>query len=154
MPIVEMLILFEVSDHIGAINTVMLVVLTAVIGINVLKSQGWSTFSRAQRRMEAGQLPGQEMVEGLFLAIGGAFLLTPGFITDTLGFLFLIGPSRRALVRWLIRNGKMNVFMAGSSRQFSFHTSDRRPPFEHDIYEGEYKREKPPRSRLEEEDRD
>ena len=73
VPIVEMLLLFEVSDHIGGLSTVGLVVLTAAIGIQVLKQQGLSTFSRANKRLESGELPGQEIIEGLFLAVGGAF---------------------------------------------------------------------------------
>ncbi|MEX2365788.1 MAG: FxsA family protein [Pseudohongiellaceae bacterium] len=155
VPIAEMLLLFEVSDHIGAINTVLLVMLTAVIGINVLKSQGLSTFSRASRRLNSGELPAQEMIEGLFLAVGGAFLLTPGFITDTLGFIFLIGPSRRFLVRALIRSGKLTVFSAGSSaRGFTFSSHSQRPGRDDDVYEAEYTRENPPRTRLDDQDPD
>ena len=89
VPIVEMLLLFEVSDHIGGLSTVGLVVLTAAIGIQILKQQGLSTFSRANRRLESGELPGQEIIEGLFLAVGGAFLLTPGLSRTASALFFL-----------------------------------------------------------------
>jgi len=121
VPICEMLLLFEVADHIGGLQTVGLVMLTAVIGIQVLKQQGLSTITRAQQRLDSGELPAQEIMEGLFLAVGGAFLLTPGFITDTVGFLCLIGPTRRTMVRWLIRSGKITVFTAGRGSHFSYH---------------------------------
>jgi len=149
VPIVEMLLLFEVAEHIGGLYTVGLVVLTAAIGIQVLKQQGLSTITRAQQRLESGELPLQEILEGLFLAVGGAFLLTPGFITDTAGFLFLIGPSRRLLVRWLIRSGKISLFTArqgGSAQFYARSATGQKDP--DGVYEGEYSKEQPEKSRL------
>ena len=151
VPILEMLLLFKVSEYIGAMSTVALVLLTAVIGIQVLKRQGLSTFTRANEKINSGELPAQEMVEGLFLAVGGAFLLTPGFITDTLGFLLLIGPSRRMLVRRMMKSGRLSMFsMGGIQRGFSYtsHTSGPGEKAGHDVYEGEFSRENPPESRL------
>ncbi len=150
VPIVEMLLLFEVSDHIGGLSTVGLVVLTAAIGIQVLKQQGLSTFSRANKRLESGELPGQEIIEALLLAVGGAFLLTPGFITDTIGFIFLIGPTRRMLVHWLIRSGKIAIFTSGTHSTFSTGNFSRGENKSEGVYEGEYKTEKPANSRLNE----
>ena len=154
VPIVEMLLLFEVAEHIGGLSTVALVVLTAVIGIQVLKQQGLSTITRARRRLDSGELPGQEVLEGLFLAVGGAFLLTPGFITDTLGFICLIAPTRRLLVHWLIRSGKVAVFTSqGGSRTFTWREPSARgrssqKPDEDGVYEGEFTEERPEKSRL------
>ena len=143
IPIAEMLLLFEVAEHIGAWYTLGLVVLTAVVGIQILKHQGLATFTRANQRMNSGELPAQEMIEGLFLAVGGAFLLTPGFITDTLGFMFLIGPIRRMFVRALIRSGKLAVWQSGGNKQQFFYTNyqSRDASGESDIYEAEFKRE-------------
>ena len=151
VPIVEMLVLFEVSDHIGGLYTVGLVVLTAAIGIQVLKQQGLSTLTRAQKRLESGELPAQEILEGLFLAVGGAFLLTPGFISDTAGFIFLIGPTRKLLVAWLIRSGKFTFISKGSSGSpFTVSGFSRSSRQQDDVYEGEYSTEKPENSRLKE----
>ena len=151
VPIVEMLVLFEVSDHIGGLYTVGLVVLTAAIGIQVLKQQGLSTLTRAQKRLESGELPAQEILEGLFLAVGGAFLLTPGFISDTAGFIFLIGPTRKLLVAWLIRSGKFTFISKGSSGStFTASGFSRSSRQQDDVYEGEYSTEKPENSRLKE----
>lgn len=105
VPLVEMLLLFEVAAQIGGLVTLALVVLTAVIGVQVLKRQGLSTLTRARQRMGSGQLPAQEIVEGMLLAAAGALLLTPGFITDTLGFVFLTGPLRRPLAARIVAGG-------------------------------------------------
>ena len=118
VPLIEMLLLFEVADYIGGLWTISLVVLTAVIGVQVLKRQGFSTLLRANQRLNSGQLPAQEVVEGFFLAFAGALLLTPGFITDTLGFLCLTSPLRRAMARKLIESGFLMSVRSGSSQGF------------------------------------
>ncbi len=127
-----------------------MVVLTAAIGIQVLKHQGLSTFARANQRLSSGEIPGQEIIEGLFLAVGGAFLLTPGFITDTLGFIFLISPSRRFITKALIKSGKLSIYSPGSN--FSrFSQSDFKAgqqSKEKGVYEGEFSSEKPKNSEL------
>ena len=105
VPLVEMLLLFEVSDQIGGLSTLGLVVATAVIGVQVLKQQGIGTLTRANARLSSGELPAQEIIEGMLLAAAGALLLTPGFITDTLGFVFLAGPLRRLIAARLLRSG-------------------------------------------------
>jgi UPF0716 protein FxsA len=119
VPLGEMLLLFEVSDRIGALPTLSLVVLTAVIGVQILKRQGLSTLLRANQRLQSGQLPAQEIVEGMMLAGAGALLLTPGFITDTIGFALLTGPVRRMLARKVIKSGVVKS-MGGDSGGSSF----------------------------------
>jgi UPF0716 protein FxsA len=157
MPIAEMMLLFEVSDHIGGLSTIGLVVLTAAIGIQILKHQGLSTFTKANQRMQSGEIPAQQIVEGLFLAVGGAFLLTPGFITDTIGFFFLIGPSRRLLVKALIKSGKFKMASmggGGASSGFTFTQYSSSRQEQNDVYEGEYQEETPEKSRLDGPDED
>jgi UPF0716 protein FxsA len=144
IPLGEMLLLFEVADQIGGLTTLGLVVLTAVVGIQILKQQGLSTFTRANQRIESGELPAQEIVEGLFLAVGGAFLLTPGFITDTLGFMFLIGPIRRYIVRALIKSGKLAMFQSGAQGQFFYTQHSRGNSRDGNTFEGEYEKEAAP----------
>ncbi|HEY8569813.1 FxsA family protein [Microbulbifer sp.] len=97
LPILEMWLLITVGEKIGALPTIGLVLLTAVVGVALLRRQGISTLMRAQEKMRAGEVPAREMAEGIFLAVGGALLLTPGFITDALGFICLI-PGLRQLV--------------------------------------------------------
>ena len=122
VPLGEMLLLFEVSDRIGGLSTLGLVVLTAVIGVQILKRQGFSTLLRANQRLESGELPAQEIVEGMLLAAAGALLLTPGFITDTLGFIFLTGPLRRPLAKWVISRGIVQAFGRRGSGAFYYHS--------------------------------
>ena len=103
IPLVELYLIIKVGGVIGALWTVLLVVLTAVIGVSLLRIQGFNTLNRARRNMEAGTLPAMEVMEGMVLAVGGALLITPGFLTDTLGFLCLIPFTRRALIRYLMQ---------------------------------------------------
>ena len=141
IPLVEMMLLFEVADVIGGLSTVALVVLTAVIGIQILKRQGLSTLLRAQQRLQTGELPAQEIVEGMMLAGAGALLLTPGFITDTLGFIFLTGPLRRPISRRIVRSGVVRAMGSGSNTgSFQFWSSHSQGSYrdQGNIYEGEF----------------
>ncbi|WP_297527734.1 FxsA family protein [Thiohalobacter sp.] len=98
VPLIEIYLLIKVGGVIGAWPTVLLVVLTAVVGAFLIRLQGLATLQRVQLAMMRGEVPALEMLEGAVLVICGALLLTPGFFTDTLGFLLLIP----ALRRWLI----------------------------------------------------
>jgi UPF0716 protein FxsA len=102
VPLVEIWLLIEVGSVIGAIWTVILVVLTAMIGAALVRAQGLATLSRAQAQLRAGELPAVEMFEGVALIVAGALLLTPGFFTDTVGFTVLVPPLRRWLIRTVI----------------------------------------------------
>ncbi|MEX0963662.1 MAG: FxsA family protein [Pseudohongiellaceae bacterium] len=145
VPLTEMMLLFEVSDHIGSLATLGLVVATAVIGVQILKHQGFATLTRANQRLQSGQLPAQEIVEGMLLAAAGALLLTPGFITDSIGFVLLTGPLRRAIARTAVRSGMIKA-MGGSASgaSFGFYSnpgSSRGGVDESNIYEGDYSQE-------------
>jgi UPF0716 protein FxsA len=119
IPLVELYLIIKVGGQIGAFWTVMIVIGTAVIGVNLLRVQGFSTLKRAQQNMEQGAMPAMEMMEGIVLAVGGALLITPGFLTDTLGFICLIPFTRRALIRAVIKRGsvQMHGFQQSSSYQ-------------------------------------
>lgn len=100
VPIIEIWILIRVGSVVGGLSTIALVVLTAIIGLALLRQQSWAALSRAQSKMHKAELPATEMIEGLFLAFGGALLITPGFITDAIGFFCLIPVTRNALIAW------------------------------------------------------
>ena len=121
IPIIEIFLLIEVGSRIGALWTVMLVISTAVVGVNLLRYQGVSTLSRAQKSMSQGTMPAMEMMEGLCLAVGGALLITPGFLTDSIGFICLIPVTRRALVRYIMANATMK--MGGMHANQGFYSS-------------------------------
>lgn len=110
MPIAEMWLLIKVGGLIGAGATILLVLLTAVIGAGLLRWQGISTLLRANQRLAEGQLPAEEIFEGLIIAVSGALLLTPGFFTDGLGFLGLIPITRRGFVKWFSRRAEITGY--------------------------------------------
>lgn len=97
VPLAEMVILIEVGARIGSWPTVGLVVATAMVGVGLLKRQGLATLLRGQARLAAGELPLGEVAEGLLLAVAGALLLTPGFVTDGCGFALLTPQVRTRL---------------------------------------------------------
>lgn len=111
IPLTELYLIIKVGGLIGALWTVILVVATAVIGVSLLRIQGFSTLQRAQQNMAHGQLPAMEMLEGIFLAIAGVLLLTPGFLTDAIGLLLLLPVTRQAIIRSILNNP--NVRMSG-----------------------------------------
>lgn len=132
-PIVEMWVLIKVGGVIGALPTIGLVLLTAVIGLALLRMQGFATLLRARQKMEEGQLPAKELVEGIFLAVGGALLLTPGFVTDALGFACLLPGTRHVLIAWGMQRFKPGIRTFGQQPNTSDHQNT--------TIEGEFRRE-------------
>ena len=98
LPILEMYILIEVGSFIGAFYTIGLVLLTALLGLILLRQQGFQTLLNARNKLLQAELPTEEIVTGIFLAVGGALLLTPGFVTDFIGFMCLLPFTRRFLM--------------------------------------------------------
>lgn len=140
MPIVEMWILIEVGSRIGALATIGLVLLTAVVGLSLLRQQGFDTLLRVNQKIERGEMPATEVFEGIFLAVGGALLLTPGFVTDSIGFACLLPFTRRWIISYWLKNMQI-VNLSGAHYQFrqgpqSGHGSG-------DVFEGEFRKEDP-----------
>lgn len=104
IPLAEIYFLIVVGGWIGALPTVLLVVLTAVAGAALARYQGIATLQRLQATLARGEAPAIEMLEGVFLLAGALLLLTPGFFTDLAGFACLLPPSRRALALWGLRH--------------------------------------------------
>lgn len=114
IPMAELYLLFTVAEWIGGLTTLALVILTAGIGLSVLRVQGFATLTRANQRVAQGELPGQEIVEGMMLAIAGALLLTPGLITDAIGFTLLTPMFRHKLAQRAMKKGTF-FFMGGGT---------------------------------------
>jgi len=102
VPAIEIYVLIEVGGLIGAVPTILLVVFTAVLGAWLLRIQGFATLRRVQSSMARGEIPAIEMLGGVLLLISGALLLTPGFFTDTIGFVLLLPLFRRTMVVWFL----------------------------------------------------
>lgn len=150
-PILELFVLIWVGSEIGALPTVCLVLLTAVTGIYLLRRQSRGTAQRAQSRLQVGQVPAQELMEGFLIGVGGVLLLCPGFITDALALVVLVPWTRRRVMRWLLQPAH---FAAVSRSGFTFsHFGGVRPPgtgpgANSDVFEGEFTRERDSSDRL------
>ena len=104
VPVLEIYLLLRIGGLIGILPTVILVVGTALLGAVMLRSQGLSTMRRLQASLVQGEIPAMEIIEGPMLLVGGALLLTPGFVTDALGFLCLIPYTRRRFAVYLLQH--------------------------------------------------
>ena len=92
IPIVEISIFITIGSNIGILNTIAIILLTAIIGIYFVRRQGISLLFNAQRNMAQGTMPAEEIKGGIFLLISGLLLITPGFFTDCIGFLMFLKP--------------------------------------------------------------
>ncbi len=110
IPIIEIYLLIKVAGIIDWLPTIGLVVLTAVIGASLLRSQGSQTYMRFNQALSEGRAPANEILEGVALLIGGALLLTPGFFTDLIGFFCLLPFTRRPVATLIVN--RFN-FMSG-----------------------------------------
>lgn len=115
IPLVEIYLLIQVGGVIGVLPTILLVVLTAVVGAFLLRQQGLSTLARFQASVAKGEVPAGAMLEGVMLIIGGALLMTPGFFTDAIGFACLLPFSRKWLAKAMLSRAKPGQFSPGSS---------------------------------------
>jgi len=113
-PLVEIAVFIEVGTLIGLWPTLAVVVLTAIAGAALWRAQGLSTWARAQAALNQGEVPIREIGDGAFLLVAGALLLTPGLVTDAIGFLLLVPPVRRSLAVLIYRylRARMDVHVA------------------------------------------
>lgn len=99
VPLIEVLLLLEIGNRIGTLNTILLIILTGILGAHLMRLQGFAVFRKIQEDLGRGIPPTNEIVQGALVLAGGILLLTPGFFTDTIGFLLLIPKSRKYLLR-------------------------------------------------------
>ncbi|MFW6206820.1 MAG: FxsA family protein, partial [Gemmatimonadota bacterium] len=103
VPLVELAFLIQVGRWVGIWPTVGLVFLTGILGATLARAEGLRTLWSFQQELASGKLPGQPLLDGLCILVGGALLLTPGFVTDLAGFSLLLPPTRRLLQRGMKR---------------------------------------------------
>lgn len=101
VPILEIAVFIVVGGEIGVLATLALVFATAVLGTILLRLQGFQLIARIRSEMEADRIPGRELAHGAMLLAAGILLLTPGFVTDTLGFLLFVPPLRDAIWKFI-----------------------------------------------------
>lgn len=138
VPVVEIYFLIQVGSVIGAFSTIVLIVITAVLGAYLFRQQGLATFQRVQATLARGEIPAVEMVEGMVLMVSGGLLLTPGFFTDIVGFLCLVPMLRTKLALSVM---KSQMAGASSFQPGGFNQQSQPGAGDEDIIEGEFKRE-------------
>jgi len=103
LPIAELYLIWTVGDSIGIFWTLALLAADSIIGSLLLRAQGRTVWRRFQATMQAGRMPHREVQDGVLVIFGGALLITPGFLTDVLGLLLLIPPTRGVIRRFVMR---------------------------------------------------
>lgn len=102
-PLIEIYVLIQVGGEIGALSTILLILTTAALGVFIIQYQGIRVLSKLQKELRSGRSPAASVWHTLLLMVAGICLLTPGFVTDSLGGLLLIPPFRMWMLRVFIR---------------------------------------------------
>ncbi len=102
IPVIELSLLIKVGSIIGTMNTIVIIILTAVIGAYMVRLEGLGVMYRIQKNMLEGVFPAEELINGMMILIAGALLLTPGFFTDAIGFL-MVFPASRNVIKKIVR---------------------------------------------------
>ena len=116
VPLVELALLLWIGSLTGLRFTLLLVLLTGIIGAGLARHQGLRCWLRVQQQLSAGQLPADPLVDGLMILVAGALLVTPGVLTDLFGFGLLLPPFRRILKRWLSRRFADRIVVSSTQR--------------------------------------
>jgi UPF0716 protein FxsA len=131
VPIAELYVIIQVGEAIGALPTIAILVADSVVGSMLLRAQGRGAWRRFQRAMAEGRVPAREVLDGALVIFGGAFLITPGFITDVLWVVLLLPPTRAVVRRILVRVfSRRFVVSVGARRRAA---GARRPPQRYDV---------------------
>ncbi len=138
VPIAEIAVFIKVGGWIGLWPTIAIVALTAMIGTALLRLQGFATLMKVRESLAAGRLPMAEVFDGVCLLVAGVLLLTPGFVTDTIGLLLFVPQLRAAVRRWLtaylLSSGRVHTVSEGPTPR----RDPPRPPGGPTVIEGEY----------------
>ena len=103
VPLAELYVILKVGDAIGAVWTILLLAADSVLGSVLLRAQGRSVWRRFNDALGVGRMPHREVMDGVLIIFGGAFLITPGFLTDVVGLILLIPPTRSVVRRFVVR---------------------------------------------------
>jgi UPF0716 protein FxsA len=116
VPLAELYVIYLVGDAIGIVPTLAILVLDSLLGSWLLKSQGRAVWRRFNDTIQAGRIPHREVIDGVLVIFGGAFLITPGFLTDVVGLLLLLPPTRSTFRRLVVARLGGRVVVAGVER--------------------------------------
>jgi UPF0716 protein FxsA len=128
VPLAELYVIFKVGEAIGYPLTILILAVDSIVGSLLLKSQGRAVWRRFSETMAAGRMPHREVLDGVMVIFGGAFLITPGFLTDIIGLLLLLPPTRAIARRLVLRalGGRVAIGVANTAAR-------RRPRADYDV---------------------
>jgi len=138
--LLEIFVLVKVGGFLGAWPTILLVIITAFIGSALVRSQGLELVKKLQERMASGEMPGQQLVEGMMLIVTGVLLVTPGFVTDLCGLLLLQPTIRANIAKLILANVKFSP--QASMGGFSHSGFSQNKPYDDSVIEGEFEHKK------------
>lgn len=127
LPWIELILLFKLADAIGGFETLGVVILTGVIGASLARWQGFRTIMRIRHELNQGSLPADAMLDGLFILCAGLLLITPGLLTDAIGFSLLAPPART----WIKRKAKTYIKAHFQITQFNQFNQQRKSSHRH-----------------------
>ena len=113
VPVAELYVIYQVGDAIGVLWTFLLLAADSLLGSLLLKSQGRTVWRRFNDNLAQGRMPHREVLDGVLVIFGGAFLITPGFLTDIVGLTLLIPPTRAVVRRFLVRRLGSRIVVGG-----------------------------------------
>ena len=116
LPLAELYVILKVGDAIGVVWTILLLAADSLIGSLLLRAQGRSVWRRFNTALAEGKMPHREVVDGVLVIFGGAFLITPGFITDVIGLLLLLPPTRSLIRSQVVRRLGRRVAIGMTTR--------------------------------------
>jgi UPF0716 protein FxsA len=106
VPIIELYLLIQLGQAIGALATIGIVLVTGVVGAFLARREGFAIWTKIQEQLAQGLFPADKMIDGLMVFGAGVVLVTPGLITDVIGLLFLFPPTRRPIRNWIAKRLK------------------------------------------------
>ena len=125
VPLAELYVILKVGDAIGVLPTIALLAADSLLGSMLLRSQGRTVWRRFNETMAAGRVPHRELLDGVLVIFGGAFLITPGFLSDIVGALLLIPPTRSLVRRFLVRRLGRRLVVSAPGRSYDVEGSAR-----------------------------
>ncbi len=151
MPALELYLLFKVGAQLGALNTILIIILTGIVGASLAKSQGLELLMKIQSELNKGEIPAGQLLQGFLVMGGGLLLLTPGFVTDILGLAMVLPGTRSLIAIFLtkffagqIKKGNVHVFTNMGGGPFGGFGQKRSSS---DVFDAEYsKKEEGPSS--------
>ncbi|MFQ5850386.1 MAG: FxsA family protein [Candidatus Binatia bacterium] len=123
VPLVELYLLIKIGSYLGALNTVLLIVITGILGALLARLEGLRTLRQITRNLSRGIVPAEELIDGVIIFVAGILLVTPGVLTDVMGLFFLFPHTRTIFKRWLRRkldrmaaSGNFRIYFGSGSR--------------------------------------